>query len=36
MQLKKAKRNYKNTQHWNPDAEYLEPLKKFLANIFLK
>ena len=23
-------RNYENTQHWNLDAEYLEPLKKFL------
>ncbi len=23
-------RNYENTQHWNLDAEYLEPLKGFL------
>ena len=23
-------RNYENTQHWNLDAEYLEPLKEFL------
>ena len=28
--IKDANRNYKNTQHWNPDAEYLEPLKEFL------
>ena len=23
-------RNYEDTQHWNLDAEYLEPLKEFL------
>ena len=28
--IKEAKRNYENTQHWNLDAEYLEPLKGFL------
>ena len=28
--IKDAKRNYENTQHWNLDAEYLEPLKRFL------
>lgn len=30
--IKDAKRNYENTQHWNLDAEYLEPLKVFLEN----
>ncbi len=25
--VKDANRNYENTQHWNMDAEYLEPLK---------
>jgi len=30
--IKDANRNYENTQHWNLDAEYLEPLKKFLSN----
>ena len=30
--IKDANRNYKNTQHWNLDAEYLEPLKEFLEN----
>jgi len=29
-QIKNANCNYKNTQHWNLDAEYLEPLKEFL------
>ena len=29
--IKDANRNYKNTQHWNLDAEYLEPLKEFLV-----
>lgn len=29
-QIKEANRNYENTQHWNLDAEYLEPLKEFL------
>lgn len=28
--IKDANRNYKNTQHWYLDAEYLEPLKEFL------
>ena len=30
--IKDANRNYKNTQHWNLDAEYLETLKGFLVN----
>jgi len=30
--IKDANRNYENTQHWNLDAEYLEPLKAFLEN----
>ena len=29
-QIKEVNRNYENTQHWNLDAEYLEPLKEFL------
>lgn len=29
---KDANRNYEKTQHWNLDAEYLEPLKDFLEN----
>ena len=28
--IKEANRNYENTQHWNLDAEYLEPLKGFI------
>ena len=28
--IKDPNRNYENTQHWNLDAEYLEPLKEFL------
>ena len=28
--IKEANRDYKKTQHWNLDAEYLEPLKEFL------
>ena len=28
--IKDANRNYESTQHWNLDAEYLEPLKEFL------
>ena len=33
-QIKEVNRNYENTQHWNLDAEYLEPLKEFLkANL---
>lgn len=31
-QIKDANRNYENTQHWNLDAEYLDPLKEFLEN----
>ena len=34
-QIKDANRNYENTQHWNLDAEYLEPLKEFLNNNLL-
>lgn len=30
--IKEVNRNYENTQHWNLDAEYLEPLKAFLEN----
>lgn len=30
--IKEANRNYENSQHWNLDAEYLEPLKAFLVN----
>lgn len=29
--IKEKKREYHNTQHWNLDAEYLEPLKDFLV-----
>ena len=28
--IKERNRNYENTQHWNLDAEYLEPLKAFI------
>ena len=28
--IKEINRNYENTQHWNLDAEYLKPLKRFL------
>ena len=28
--IKEANRNYENPQHWNLDAEYLEPLKGFI------
>lgn len=28
--IKEANRNYENPQHWNLDAEYLEPLKQFI------
>lgn len=28
--IKDANRNYENTQHWNLDSEYLEPLRNFL------
>lgn len=30
-QIKDANRNYENTQHWDLDVEYLEPLKEFLV-----
>ena len=30
--IKEANRNYGNTQHWNLDSEYLEPLKTFLTD----
>ena len=30
--IKERNRNYENPQHWNLDAEYLDPLKKFIAN----
>ena len=30
--IKEANRNYENTQHWNLDAEYLEPLNRFLKD----
>ena len=29
-QIKDSNRNYRNPAHWNLDAKYLEPLKKFL------
>ncbi len=28
--IKEANRNYENPQHWNLEAEYLEPLKQFI------
>lgn len=28
--IKEANRNYENTQHWNLDSEYMEPLKDYL------
>ena len=31
--IKEANRNYENAQHWNLDAEYLEPLKEFIKEI---
>lgn len=33
--IKEANRNYENTQHWNLDAEYMEPLKRFFMNNML-
>lgn len=33
--IKEANRNYQNTQHWDLDAEYLDPLKSFLINFFI-
>lgn len=29
--IKEANRNYENPQHWNLDADFLEPLKLFLS-----
>lgn len=29
--IKEANRNYRNTQHWHLDTEYLDPLKLFLS-----
>lgn len=29
--IKEKERDYENTQHWNLDAEYLEPLKEFVT-----
>jgi hypothetical protein len=29
--IKEANRNYENIQHWNLDADYLEPLREFLS-----
>lgn len=34
--IKDANRNYENTQHWNLDAEYLEPLKEFILKKVLQ
>ena len=34
--IKDANRNYENTQHWNLDAEYLEPLKEFMIKYLFK
>ena len=30
--IKDPNRNYENTQHWDLDAKYLEPLKEFILN----
>lgn len=30
--IKEANRNYENTQHWNLDADFLEPLNRFLKD----
>lgn len=30
--IKEANRNYENSQHWNLDSEYLEPLMRFLKD----
>ena len=32
--IKEINRNYENAQHWNLDAEYLEPVKEFLEDFF--
>ena len=34
--IKEVNRNYENTQHWNLDAKYLEPLKEFLVDKLIK
>ena len=34
--IKDANRNYENTQHWNLDSEFLEPLKEFIEGHFLE
>lgn len=31
--IKEANRNYRNSLHWNLDAEYLRPLKDFLTRV---
>ena len=31
---KEINRNYKNAQHWNLDAECLEPLKEFCKTLY--
>ena len=33
--IKEVNRNYENAQHWNLDAEYLEPLKGLLNDYLL-
>lgn len=32
--IKEKKRDYENTKHWNLDAEYLEPLRKFMKKLY--
>ena len=32
--IKEANRNYENPQHWNLEAKYLEPLRKYLMKPF--
>lgn len=34
--IKDANRNYENTEHWNLDAKYLEPLKEFMEKVLEK
>ena len=33
--IKEVNRNYENTQHWNLDEEYLEPLREFLLRTII-
>lgn len=33
--IKERNRNYENSQHWDLEAEYLEPLKRFFVNNML-